>query len=356
MNSAKGVSRRGLLLGAMGSAAVGLAGSSLLADEAAQRAAEEAQRQANELRAKAAAEADAVNKARAIALQKANAANAPASSKRSRIAISTYSFWQFRHEALRDVEKCIDLASEFGFDAVEILHRQMTNETPAYLQKLKRRAFEAGISLCGFSTHQGFLSPDEAKRQKNIDHTIHCIELAYAMGIPTMRVNTGTWGTSKDFDALMANRGIEPPIEGFTEKEGFDWVIGAYEKILPVAEKCGVTLGLENHWGLGRTPEGVLKIIDAIKSPWLQATLDTGNFLEDPYDRLELMAPKAVYVQAKTYYGGGLWYTLELDYARIAALLKKHHYRGFISLEFEGKQDPMTAIPESLAMLREAFA
>ena len=34
------------------------------------------------------------------------------------------------------------------------------------------------------------------------------------MGIPTMRVNTGTWGTSKNFDELMKNRGIEPPLPG----------------------------------------------------------------------------------------------------------------------------------------------
>src|SRR5688572_14815874 len=52
----------------------------------------------------------------------------------NRIAVSTYSFWQFRHEDLRDVERCIDLAAEWGFDGVEILHRQMTDETPAYLQ------------------------------------------------------------------------------------------------------------------------------------------------------------------------------------------------------------------------------
>jgi len=60
-------------------------------------------------------------------------------------------------------------------------------------------------------------------------------------------------------------------------------------------------------------------------------------------------------VQAKTYYGGGLWYTLDLDNERIAAILRKHHYRGYISLEFEGKEDPLTAVPRSLSALRKAF-
>jgi L-ribulose-5-phosphate 3-epimerase len=143
----------------------------------------------------------------------------------TRIGVSTYSFWQFKREDYRDLEKCIDLAGEMGFDAVEILHRQMKDESPGYLQKLKQRAFLNGMSLNGLSTHQGFLFPGKEERQKNVDHTVKCIELAYAMGIPTMRVNTGTWRTSKDFDELMKNRGVEPPQPGFTDDDGYKWVI-----------------------------------------------------------------------------------------------------------------------------------
>jgi sugar phosphate isomerase/epimerase len=283
------------------------------------------------------------------------AGDAPAAARPNRIAVSTYSFWQFRHDDLRDVERCIDLAAEMGFDGVEILHRQMADESNATLQRLKRRALVHGLDLCGFSTHQGFLSPDADQRKKNVDHTVHCIELAYALGIPTMRVNTGTWGTRKDFDDLMAHRGVEEPPPGHTDEEAYRWVIDGLAACLPAAERCGVLLGLENHWGLGRTPEGVLRVVDAIDSPWLRVTADTGNFLEDPYDKLARLAPKTVYVQAKTYPGGGLWYTLDLDYPRIARIFRDAGYRGYVSLEFEGKESPLTAIPKSLATLREAF-
>ena len=274
----------------------------------------------------------------------------------NRIAVSTYSFWQFKNEALRPVDACIEHAARMGFDGVELLHRQMDSEDNAYLQNLKRLAFTLGLDLCGLSIHQGFVSPDAEERQKNIEHTVRCIEMAYALGIPTIRVNTGRWGTSKDFDDLMANRGVEPPLPGYTDEDGFPWVIDSLEKCLPAAERYGVTLGLENHWGLGLTPEGVLRIVDALDSPWLQVTMDTGNFLEDPYDRLEKLAPQTVFVQAKTYFGGGIWYTLDLDYPRIAGILKRHHYPGYLSLEFEGKEDPLTAVPKSLALLRSAFA
>ena len=35
--------------------------------------------------------------------------------------------------------------------------------------------------------------------------------------------------------------------------------------------------------------------------------------------------------------------------------LALHNYRGYLSLEFEGMEDPRTAVPKSLAMLRKAF-
>ncbi len=273
----------------------------------------------------------------------------------NRIAVSTYSFWQFRVEALRSIEKCIDLAADMGFDGVEILHRQMEVESNGYLQKLKQHAFRRGLDLCGFSTHQTFVSPDKEVRQKNVDHTIKCIELAYRLGIPTIRVNTGRWGTARDFDELMANKGIEPRLPGVSDDTGFGWVIDGLQQCLAKAEECGVVLGLENHWGLGRTAAGVNRVVDAIKSPWLQVTLDTGNFLEETYEQMDAIANRAVLVQAKTYDGGGTWYTLDMDYPRIATILRKHNYRGYISLEFEGKEDPLTAIPKSLARLREVF-
>jgi sugar phosphate isomerase/epimerase len=92
-----------------------------------------------------------------------------------------------------------------------------------------------------------------------------------------------------------------------------------------------------------------------IDSPWLGVTMDTGNFLEDPYEQLEMLAPRTVFVQAKTYYGGVTWYTLDLDYDRIAAMLRRHGHPGFVSLEFEGREDPRTAIPKSLALLRSVL-
>ena len=285
-----------------------------------------------------------------------------AASKRVKLGLSTYSYWHFRPPKV-SIETVIDRAAPLGVEGVDILHRQMDlpEKEPldaagrAYLRKLKRHAFINGVDLICVSTHQNFVSPKPEEIDKNVEHTKKCIEIAYQLGVPSIRINTGRWNTV-DFDTLMANRGIEPVLAGHTEEEGFKWCIDAIQRCLPKAEECGVILALENHWGLARTPEGLLRIINAIPSPWLGVLMDTGNFLEDPYVKLKQIAAKTVFVQAKTYFGGGEWYTLELDYKRIGRILAEVNYSGYISLEFEGKESADTAVPRSIAMLRKAFS
>jgi sugar phosphate isomerase/epimerase len=282
--------------------------------------------------------------------------------KRIKIGLCTYSYWHFRDPKV-SIETVIDKAAEFGAEGLDILHRQMdipeheplTPAHRAYLQKLKRHAFRNGVDLVCLSTHQTFVTPDAAKLSDNVEHTKKCIEICYELGIPSMRINTGRWGTIEDFDELMRKRGIEPILPGYTEEDGFKWCLDGIRRCLDKAQECGVILALENHWGLARLPEGQLRILNSITSPWLGALMDTGNFLEDPYDKLKAIVPKTIYVQAKTYYGGGEWYTLDLDYPRIAKILTDAGYTGYCCLEFEGKQDPDTAVPKSLALLRETI-
>ncbi len=282
--------------------------------------------------------------------------------KRIKLGISTYSYWHFEEKKF-PIETVIERTAEFGVEAVDILHRQMElkEKAPldaagrAYCRKLKRLAFRNGVAIACLSTHQSFVSPDPKVRQAQVDHTLKCLEIADALGAASIRVNAGRWNTVKDFDDFMKKRGLEPPLAGHSDDEAFEWAIDALGKCLKRAEELGVVLALENHWGLSRSPEGLLRLLAPFDSPFIGALMDTGNFLEDPYDKLKLIAPKTVFVQAKTYPGGGLWYTLELDYDRIARLLADAGYSGYVSLEMEGKEAADTAVAKSLAMLRKAF-
>jgi L-ribulose-5-phosphate 3-epimerase len=274
---------------------------------------------------------------------------------RQRFAVSTYSYWHFRTEKF-PIEKVIDHAADLGFDGVEILHRQMADETPAYINKLKQQAFRRGLDLVMLSIHQDFVFPDPAERKKHIEHTEKCIDIAAQFGIPAIRLNSGRWKTIKSFDDLMKVKGNEPPLEGYKTADAMKWCVDSIQQCLPKAEKAGVMLALENHWGLTTSVDLLLQIYKEVNSPWLGINLDTGNFPGDPYDDFAKVAPHASIVQAKTYYGGGEWYTLDLDYKRMASILRKANFRGYVSLEMEGKESASTAVPKSLAALRSAFA
>lgn len=282
--------------------------------------------------------------------------------KKLRLAVSSYSYWHFRPPKV-SIETVIEKASALGLEGVDILHRQMDipenealkPEHLSYLRKLKRHAFINGVCCVCLSIHQDFVDPDREKLKQQVEHTIKCIQIAAELGCPCIRLNSGRWNTITSFDDLMKARGNEPVLPGYTEEDGFKWCIDCIEKCLPKAEEYGVVLALENHWGLTRTPEGMLRVLNAINSPWLGALMDTGNFMEDPYDKLQKIAPRTVFVQAKTYFGGGEWYTLELDYRRIAKILESVNYRGYVSIEFEGKEPPDTGVQKSIQLLKQAF-
>lgn len=286
----------------------------------------------------------------------------PARRPSIQLAVSTYSYWHFRGAKV-SVETVVEKAAALGVPGVDVLHRQLdlpereplTSAHRVYLQNLKRHAFRHGVNLVCLSIHQDFVDPSAEYRRNEIAHTLKCIEIAAALGIPCIRLNSGRWNTIRSFNDLMKARGEEPILPGHTEDEGFKWCQDAIEQCLPKAAECGVLLALENHWGLTRSPEGLLRLVTAIKSPWLGALMDTGNFLEDPYDKLAAIAPHTVFVQAKTYFGGGEWYTLDLDYGRVAQILAQANYRGYVSLEMEGKEDPDIAVPRSMEILRKAF-
>jgi sugar phosphate isomerase/epimerase len=261
------------------------------------------------------------------------------------------------------IAQVVEKSAALGVAGVDVLHRQMdlpekeplTAEHRSYLARLKRHAARHGVSYCCPSIHQDFVDPDAAFLKAQVEHTRKCIEIAYALGIGVVPINSGRWNTIRSFDDLVKARGIEPILPGYTEDDGFKWCVDSLNQCIPKAEECGVKLAVENHWGLKRSPEGLLRIAKEITSPWVGVMLDTGNFLEDPYDKLAMVAPKAVYVQAKTYLGGGEWYTLKLDYPRSARILADAGYRGWVALEMEGKANRDTAVPVSIAQLRKAF-
>ncbi|MDQ3248205.1 MAG: sugar phosphate isomerase/epimerase [Chloroflexota bacterium] len=273
-----------------------------------------------------------------------------------RLGTSTYSYWHFTPE-VTPIEHVLDEAHKLGLAGVELLHRQLASEENSYLQKLKRHAFHLGLDIYNLSIHQDFVWEEAEERQKHIDHTIKCIDLAHELGIGSIRINSGGWRKSGSFDDLIQAKGWVEPWPGYTKEDGMRWCLDSIAACLPHAEHSGVMLLLENHWGLTTLADDMAGIIETVDSPWLKAILDMGNFIFEPdmYAAMARIAGHVWLAHAKTYHGGGSWYTLDLDYARIFRTLLDAGFQGYVSIEMEGQEAAETAMPKSVAMLQTAW-
>jgi sugar phosphate isomerase/epimerase len=132
---------------------------------------------------------------------------------------------------------------------------------------------------------------------------------------------------------------------------------GLRESVAYAAER-GVILALENHGGITATPAQMLRLVEAVDSPWFGVNLDTGNFTTpDPYADLERIAPYAVNVQVKTEIARGDTAAKEpADFGRLVEMLRRVRYSGYVVLEYEAAEDPRTAIPGHVAALRRLIA
>lgn len=267
-----------------------------------------------------------------------------------RHGVSTYSYWHFRGPKL-PLSEYLKAAYEDGFQGVEILVNHVESKARSYLAEVKRSAFKLGLDIYAVALHNNFVKPDPSERQRQVSYVMEWLEVAHKLGASIIRINSGRWGTIASFDELMKAKGVEPPIEGYTEEDAIGWVVDCIYQCLDKAEDLGIILGLENHWGLTTRAETMLKIVKRVSSKWFGVIMDTGNFIYDTYRELEMVAPYTVMVHAKTYFGGGEWYTLDLDYSRIFEILRRFNFTGWVSLEYEGREESRAGVRKSRELL-----
>lgn len=267
-----------------------------------------------------------------------------------RLGCSTYSFWHFRGPK-KKVEEYMEQIYCLGFSGVEVLENHLESLDREKLAGLKAKALELGLDIYAVAVHNDFVNPSKGKRDQEVEKVERYLEAAYLLGAKAIRVNSGRWRTIASFDELMESGGVEPPLEGYSDEDAYGWVVECLSRLVPAAEEYGVVLALENHWGLTRSADGVIRILEKVDSRWVRALMDTGNFIEDTYEQLRRIAPYTALVHAKTYFGGGEWYTLDIDYGKVFLILREVGYRGWISLEYEGREDPLTGVRKSVELL-----
>lgn len=213
-----------------------------------------------------------------------------------------------------------ELLSEAGY-----FHSFSMDNDPLEMKEVLDRY---GVRPSGLSSHCPLMRPEIS-----VPYLEKAIRFATAIGAPV----------------IATDEGIRP--SWLDEQECFDAMKYTLKKVLQVAERYRIFVGIEPHQSISKTTEGLLRIANLVNSPMLKINYDTGNaFLAgtDPYAGLQAALPKLVHVHAKDIElkqadaekgkvtgtpvgcacGDGV-----IDWGRVVSILRKGHYDGVLSVE-----------------------
>jgi sugar phosphate isomerase/epimerase len=109
---------------------------------------------------------------------------------------------------------------------------------------------------------------------------------------------------------------------------------------------------MENHGGVSRNAANIVRIIKATDPAWVGALVDFGNFpIATKYEEVQAVAPYALVTHVKVNVFDGAGEAAEYDFPRVLGMLKKTNYKGSISIEYEGKGDPVEGVRKTKALI-----
>ncbi|UCC69380.1 MAG: sugar phosphate isomerase/epimerase [Armatimonadota bacterium] len=251
-----------------------------------------------------------------------------------KLSCAGYTFNTYFREKGLSLEKYADVCADMGLDGIELTQYYFPETSPAYLNALKRHLLRRGLALAGTAIGGAFCLATAEERQQHVEFVKEWLDISARLGSPCLRVFAG-----------------ETP-EGQSEEDAFQWTVEGLKECAARAGEVGVMIGVENHGGLTGTAEGLIRILKAVASDWVGALLDFGNYSQEPYAEFEQTAPYTVMTHAKptSDFAGSRDY---VDYRRVADIMRRAGYRGFLSIEYEEPgQDAMVEVPRFAAYLR----
>src|SRR6266853_1162055 len=198
------------------------------------------------------------------------------------------------------VDQWIEMVhAELDVDGLEF-YSGFTPDDDAELARIRAKAESLGLSIPMMCYSPDFTQPDAAARAREVEKEKRVIEITAQLGGKLCRV-------------LSGQRRPELPID-----EGVRLAAECITSLLPHAEKCGVTLILENHYkdGFWQFPEFAqkhdvfLKLLNAIpEHPHFGVNYDPSNAIiagDDPIKLLDDVKRRVVSMHASDrYFEGG---------------------------------------------------
>lgn len=223
---------------------------------------------------------------------------------------------------------------------------------PDAVAELRERAAEHAVSVENYVVGADFLGPDVAAEVERVQRQV---DVAAALGASRFRHDVVPWGWRPGTYAEY--------------REALGAVVPACREVAAYAQDLGITTSVENHGMAFNRSERLLQLVDAVDRPNFRITLDIGNFLcldEAPEVGVAALLPYASVVHLKDFYirrrNPGGWLATpagsfiqgavlglgDMDIPRIVGILRDHGFEGPCTVEYEGREDCMTAVPTSL--------
>jgi len=256
-----------------------------------------------------------------------------------KLGVASYSYNRYLADGKMTIEDFIDEAFGLDVDGVELNQLYFKPEIDR-IKGIKKALLDYGLDLSCVTVDNNFCKPDPNERRREVEFVKNWIDATVKLSSPIMRINAG-W-----------------PPKGISEDEAFEVSVKCIKEAVDYAERYGLMIVVENHGGITSTAEQVLRLIKTVDSDWFRVNLDLGNFRENIYESIEAVMPYTFHIHAKIYELALEWYGLscywvekKLDYRRIMEIITRYGYNGYLSLEYEGKDDPLIAVPRALDFL-----
>lgn len=273
-----------------------------------------------------------------------------------KISVSMYSLNRTIKQKNWSIADFIHYAKEVPVQGIELLDIYWENRQHE-IAEVTRLIEENGLVVSAYDITNNFVKETPEERMDEVRKVINGIYVAKQLGTNIVRVFCGD-----AHEQISTEQSLEYIVEGFTQ-------------CAETAEKEQVYLAIENHGLLSGRSEQIQDIIQKINSPYVKATFDTGNFLlvhEEPEKAFKRLKEDIVHVHFKDFrqkqpdeqvngFRSTKGETLigvipgdgQVDLKTLIQELQNINYPGWLSIEYEGLDDPELANIEAVNRLKE---
>jgi sugar phosphate isomerase/epimerase len=260
----------------------------------------------------------------------------------------------FRAGGIDQMEWLRLCAEEMELDGVELVDLHFPTSDPAYLRDLKKRCTDLQLTIAGLAVSNDFGADD--RRPTETQKVKQWCDVAAYLGAPIVRVFAG-WVPPVQHAETPPGRivGAFRRIFGaprIDQRRLWSDVTYALRTATDYAADRGVTLALQNSRseGIVGAADQIAQCVRDVGSPWLRVCLDPAD-LVDP-GRFDAAVAHVVQVHARMRNVGDDGSDAAIHWPGLLQNLKLAHYRGFLLLDYEGGEDPTTAVPRASRYLR----